>query len=56
MGRTRKWVPGICLFLCVLAVRTGMAWGQGKPEDSVVVYSAADADMVNAVVAAFEKK
>ena len=56
MGRTRKWVSGICLVSCVLAVVAGMAWAQGKPEDSVVVYSAADADMVNAVAAAFEKK
>lgn len=56
MGRTRRWVLGICLVLCVLAVIAGPAWAQGKPEDSVVVYSAADADMVNSVVAAFEKK
>jgi len=56
MGRTRRWVLGICLVLCVLAVMARPAWAQGKPEDSVVVYSAADADMVNAVVAAFEKK
>ncbi|MCK7490288.1 MAG: hypothetical protein MZU79_08950 [Anaerotruncus sp.] len=34
----------------------GTAGAQGKPESSVVVYSAADADMVNSVVAAFEKK
>jgi iron(III) transport system substrate-binding protein len=56
MGRTRKWVSGICLVSCVLAAVAGMAWAQGKPEGSVVVYSAADADMVNAVAAAFEKK
>lgn len=56
MERTGKWVLGIWLVLCVLAVMAGPAWAQGKPEDSVVVYSAADADMVNAVVAAFEKK
>ncbi len=56
MGRTRKWVSGICLVVCILAVVSGMAWAQGRPEDSVVVYSAADDDMVNAVVAAFEKK
>ena len=34
----------------------GPAAGQGKPEDQVVVYSAADADMVNAMVAAFQAK
>ena len=33
-----------------------VASAQGKPEDSVVVYSAADSDMVNATVAAFQKK
>jgi len=56
MGWTRRWVLGICLALCVLALIAGPAWAQGKAEDSVVVYSAADADMVNSVVAAFEKK
>ena len=56
MGQTRRWVLGICLVLCVLTVIAGPGWAQGKPEDSVVVYSAADADMVNSVVAAFEKK
>jgi iron(III) transport system substrate-binding protein len=56
MGRAGKWVVGFCLVSCVLAIMTGQSWSQGKPEDSVVVYSAADADMVNAVVAAFEKK
>ena len=56
MRRTQKWVWGICLVSCILAVVSGAAWAQGKPEDSVVVYSAADADMVNAVAAAFEKK
>jgi iron(III) transport system substrate-binding protein len=56
MGRAGKWVLEICLVSCVLAIMAGQSWSQGKPEDSVVVYSAADADMVNAVVAAFEKK
>ncbi len=56
MRRTQKWIWGICLVSCILAVVAGAAWAQGKPEDSVVVYSAADADMVNAMVAAFEKK
>jgi iron(III) transport system substrate-binding protein len=32
------------------------AAGQGTPEDAVVIYSAADADMVNAMVAAFQQK
>lgn len=45
-----------------LVAALGVGWAtdpasaQGKAEDSVVVYSAADADMVNAVVAAFQKK
>ena len=56
MGRAGKWILGICFVSCVLAIMTSQSWSQGKPEDSVVVYSAADADMVNAVVAAFEKK
>ncbi|MFI5339289.1 MAG: extracellular solute-binding protein [Candidatus Methylomirabilales bacterium] len=56
MERRRKWVSGIRLVSCALVVVAGMAWAQGKSEDSVVVYSAADADMVNAVAAAFEKK
>jgi iron(III) transport system substrate-binding protein len=41
--------------ILVLGV-VGLAAGQGKPEDAVVVYSAADADMVNAMVAAFQQK
>jgi len=56
MRRPCGWLLRIGLILFVLAVLAGAAWAQGKPEDSVVVYSAADADMVNAVVAAFEKK
>jgi len=56
MRRARGWISGICMIGCVLAIVAGTAWAQGKPEDSVVVYSAADSDMVNAVVAAFEKK
>jgi iron(III) transport system substrate-binding protein len=56
MGRARGWFIGVLLVACVLAIVVGAAWAQGKPEDSVVVYSAADADMVNAVAAAFEKK
>ena len=56
MRRAGTWLLGICLVSCVLAVMAGLTWAQGRPEGSVVVYSAADADMVNAVVAAFEKK
>jgi len=56
MRRSCGWLLRIGLTLCVLTVLAAAAWAQGKPEDSVVVYSAADADMVNAVVAAFEKK
>jgi ABC-type glycerol-3-phosphate transport system substrate-binding protein len=56
MGWRRGCISGMCLVACVLALAAGAAWAQGKPEDSVVVYSAADADMVNSVVAAFEKK
>jgi iron(III) transport system substrate-binding protein len=47
---------GFGVVACVLAIVLGTAWAQGKPEDSVVVYSAADADMVNRVAAAFQKK
>ena len=42
---------GLGAVVCVLAIVIGTAWAQGKPEDSVVVYSAA-ADMVNTVAAA----
>jgi iron(III) transport system substrate-binding protein len=46
--------------LAVVVVAVGLAGGpalgQGRPEDTLVVYSAADADMVNAVVAAFQQK
>jgi iron(III) transport system substrate-binding protein len=51
--------------MCGLALAGALAWiggaaapaaAQGKPEDQVVVYSAADADMVNAMVAAFQAK
>ena len=56
MGRTGGWLMGLGVVACVLAIVLGTAWAQGKPEDSVVVYSAADADMVNSVAAAFQKK
>ncbi len=51
--------------LCGIALAGVLTWvglgaepanAQGKPEDQVVVYSAADADMVNAMVAAFQAK
>jgi len=48
-----------CLALVGMLVLLGLGapvLGQGKPEDAVVVYSAADADMVNAMVAAFQAK
>jgi iron(III) transport system substrate-binding protein len=51
MRRTGWLLVGIL----VLGV-VGLAAGQGKPEDTVVVYSAADADMVNSMVAAFQQK
>ena len=56
MGREHCWLVTVGVVVCVLAAMVGGAGAQGKPEDSVVVYSAADADMVNAVAAAFEKK
>ena len=56
MARTGRWLAGVGLVACVLAAVLGAAWAQGKPENTVVVYSAADSDMVNAVAAAFEKK
>lgn len=56
MRQARGWLLGVMAIACMLAVVVGTTWAQGKPEDSVVVYSAADADMVNAVAAAFEKK
>ena len=42
--------------LAWVGLMAGPAAGQGKPEGEVVVYSAADADMVNAMVAAFQQK
>ena len=56
MRRGRQWLSVIGVCTSVLAIMVGTAVAQGKPESSVVVYSAADADMVNSVVAAFEKK
>jgi iron(III) transport system substrate-binding protein len=49
---------------CRIALASALVWiglmgsasGQAKPEDQVVVYSAADADMVNSMVAAFQQK
>jgi iron(III) transport system substrate-binding protein len=39
-----------------LASLPGLAVAQGKAEDAVVVYSAADTDMVSAMVTAFQKR
>ena len=50
MGRKRGWLMGLGVVSCFLAIVLGTAWAQGKPEDSVVVYSAADSDMVNRVL------
>jgi iron(III) transport system substrate-binding protein len=50
--RRTSWLLVSILVLGVV----GLAGAQGKPEDAVVVYSAADADMVNAMVAAFQQK
>jgi len=58
MKRTKRKVLGIALVgaMAWIGLMAGPAAGQGKPEDQVVVYSAADADMVNAMVAAFQQK
>jgi iron(III) transport system substrate-binding protein len=58
MNGTSRRVFGIAFagLLASFAWMVGTAAGQGKPEDQVVVYSAADADMVNAMVAAFQQK
>lgn len=58
MTRTMRRACGIGLAgaLAWGGLMAGPAAGQGKPEDQVVVYSAADADMVNAMVAAFQQK
>jgi len=52
--RGRVWAVGLVVGL--LAAVSSLAWAQGQPENSVVVYSAADADMVNVMIAGFEKK
>jgi iron(III) transport system substrate-binding protein len=56
MRRSRGWLVGLGVLACIVGLAVPAAWAQGKPENSVVVYSAADSDMVNAAVAAFEKK
>ena len=55
-GGRRVWgtVCGIAMVWAGLA--GALASAQGKAEDAVVVYSAADADMVNAMVAAFQQR
>jgi iron(III) transport system substrate-binding protein len=55
-GRTVTGTLAIALTLIGLLLAAGPAGAQGQPEGSVVVYSAADADMVNAMVAAFQQK
>lgn len=54
--RRRTWGIGLAGALAWGGLMAGPAAGQGKPEDQVVVYSAADADMVNSMVAAFQQK
>ena len=58
MHVTRRVARAIALVGAVawVGLTAGPAAGQGKPEAEVVVYSAADADMVNAMVAAFQQK
>ena len=58
MTGTRRRVCGVTLVgaLVWMGLVAGPVAAQGKPEDQVVVYSAADADMVNAMVAAFQQK
>jgi iron(III) transport system substrate-binding protein len=58
MDGTKRKALGIALAgaLAWIGSMAEPAAGQGKPEDQVVVYSAADADMVNAMVAAFQQK
>ncbi len=58
MNRTRRIVRAIVLAGAVIGAGApaGPAAGQGQPEGQVVVYSAADADMVNAMVAAFQQR
>ncbi|HZS34990.1 MAG TPA: extracellular solute-binding protein [Methylomirabilota bacterium] len=58
MNRTRRIVRAIVLASAVVGAGApaGPAAGQGQPEGQVVVYSAADADMVNAMVAAFQQR
>ncbi len=57
MRRTRwgRWALGFASLVGV-SLAASSAPAQGKPEDQVVVYSAADADMVNALVVAFQQK
>jgi len=50
------WGIVLATLLGWMGLGAGPVAAQGKPEDQVVVYSAADADMVNAMVAAFQQK
>ncbi|MBI3455659.1 MAG: extracellular solute-binding protein [Candidatus Rokubacteria bacterium] len=58
MRRTGLLIRGVLLGVVVAWIggAGSAAVAQGGPEDAVVVYSAADSDMVNAMVAAFQKK
>ncbi len=55
-GWRAMWGMAVVATVVWAALPADPARAQGKPEDSVVVYSAADADMVNAMVAAFQQK
>ncbi|HEV8309134.1 MAG TPA: extracellular solute-binding protein [Methylomirabilota bacterium] len=52
----RGWWAALMVVAGFGSLSASGAGAQGKPEDSVVVYSAADADMVNAMVTAFQQK
>jgi iron(III) transport system substrate-binding protein len=55
-ARRMAWAMALAVAVAGGSLLPGAAAGQAKPEDQVVVYSAADADMVNAMVAAFQQK
>jgi iron(III) transport system substrate-binding protein len=52
----RVFVIAFAAMLVSFGWSAGPTFSQGTPEAEVVVYSAADADMVNAMVAAFQQK
>lgn len=55
MSRTTWWLSLGLVVLCI-AVLPAPTAAQGRPEGSLVVYSAADAELVSVTVAAFGKK